>query len=283
VPSSGSRPSTQLLPQGRRCKAGAGPLTFPLVLSYHAVSDDWPAALAVTPADLDAQLRLLVARGYRGATFEAIATGRARGRVVAVTFDDAFASVFELARPILGRAGLPGTVFVPTGFAGGEQLLEWPGIDGWRAGPHRGELRPMDWDDLGRLAAEGWEVGSHTVTHPRLTALDDEALREELVGSKAACEAALNRPCATIAYPYGDHDRRVVAAAAAAGYVGGCTLPARTHRATPLRWPRVGVYREDGMARFRVKVAPAVRRARRSRGWAAVEAAQRAVLRVTSP
>lgn len=258
-------------------------MSTPLVLSYHAVSDDWPAALAVTPADLEAQLRLLVARGYRGATFEAIAAGRASGRVVAVTFDDAFASVLELALPILRRAGLPGTVFVPTGFADGDRLLEWPGVDRWLAGPHRDELRPMDWDDLGRLAAEGWEVGSHTVTHPRLTQLGDDALLEELVASKAACEATLGRPCATIAYPYGDHDERVVAATAVAGYRGACTLPGRLHRTTPLRWPRVGIYREDGVGRFRLKVAPAMRRARRSRGWAAVEAAQRAVLRVTSP
>jgi peptidoglycan/xylan/chitin deacetylase (PgdA/CDA1 family) len=256
-------------------------VTSPLVLSYHAVSESWPAALAVTPADLDAQLRLLVARGYRGARFEDIATGRARGRVVAVTFDDAFRSVHELARPILRRAGLTGTVFVPTAFPGGAGPLHWPGIDQWLDGPYAEELRPMDWDELGRLAGEGWEVGSHTVTHPRLTTLAGEELDEELAGSRRACAEGLGRPCRTLAYPYGDHDARVVAAAAAAGYTAACTLPARLHRPEPLRWPRVGVYHDDGLRRFRLKVAPAVRRARGSRGWAAVSAAQRTVLRTT--
>jgi len=36
-----------------------------LVLCYHAISDRWPADLAVTPAQLERQLGYLVGRGYR--------------------------------------------------------------------------------------------------------------------------------------------------------------------------------------------------------------------------
>src|SRR5687768_15757937 len=91
-----------------------------LVLCYHAVSAEWPAKIAVTPDRLEEQLRLLLRRGYRGATFTEAATAPANGRFLAVTFDDAYRSVLKHAFPIMSRLGLPGTVFVPTNFAGSE-------------------------------------------------------------------------------------------------------------------------------------------------------------------
>ncbi|MGH2745420.1 MAG: hypothetical protein ACRDN8_23605, partial [Thermoleophilaceae bacterium] len=68
-------------------------------------------------------------------------------------------------------------------------------------------------------------------------------------------------------YPYGEHDERVVAAAASAGYTAGATLPARLHPSSPLRWPRIGVYRVDDLRRFRAKISPTLRSLRGSRAW----------------
>jgi peptidoglycan/xylan/chitin deacetylase (PgdA/CDA1 family) len=238
-----------------------------LVLCYHAVSERWPAPLSVTPANLEQQLGLLVARGYRGVTFGEIASGRAEGRVMCVTFDDAFRSVIERALPIMEELGVPGTVFAPTSFVGRPQPMAWPGIDQWLGGEYEPELACMSWDELGRLTAAGWEVGSHTRTHPRLTQIAGEQLRAELEGSRADCEEGMGEPCTTLAYPYGDWDARVASAAEAAGYAAACTLPARLHRAAPLSWPRVGVYHADDMRRFKLKVSPAMRRVRSMRVW----------------
>src|SRR5688572_14000053 len=88
-----------------------------LVLGYHAVSRTWPAPLAVTPDALRQQLELLVRAGYRGATFHDAVTSPPEAKTLVVTFDDAYASVAELARPVLEALGLPGTVFVVTDFA----------------------------------------------------------------------------------------------------------------------------------------------------------------------
>jgi peptidoglycan/xylan/chitin deacetylase (PgdA/CDA1 family) len=230
-----------------------------LVLCYHAVSRSWPAALAVTPARLDAQLRWLVRRGYRGVTFRAaLEDPAAAGRRVAVTFDDAFRSVHDLALPILDRLGLPATVFVPTAFPG-DASLAWAGVEGWLAGPHAAELTPLSWDELRALGRHGWEVGSHTVSHPRLTQLPDAPLAAELRDSRRACETALQAECASIAYPYGDVDARVVAAARAAGYAHGAALPAAPHRPRALEWPRVGVYHGDAGWRFALKASRTLR------------------------
>lgn len=235
-----------------------------LVLCYHAVSERWDADLSSTPRQLREQLELLVRRGYRGTTFTDAVTRPQRGRVVAVTFDDAFRSVLDLAKPILDSLGLPATVFAVADFAASGRPLSWPGVEHWADGTHAGELAGLGWAELRALGEQGWEVGSHTCSHPRLTRLDDGALRRELEDSRTALEQALGRPCRSVAYPYGDVDPRVVAATAAAGYATAAALPARLHRPDPLEWPRVGVYHPDSLRRFRVKVSPAVRRLRQA-------------------
>jgi peptidoglycan/xylan/chitin deacetylase (PgdA/CDA1 family) len=239
-----------------------------LVLCYHALSERFPAAMSVTPANFERQLGLLKRAGYRGVTFEE-AVSASSGRVVAITFDDAYLSVLQLAKPMLDSVGYPATVYAPTAYLDTpEQPLKWDGIDRWHGGEHERELLPMSWEQLGELAELGWEIGSHTCRHPHLDRVADDAeLRAELVESKATVEERLGRPCTTLAYPYGEYDERVVAAAGAAGYAAAGTLPARLHPARPLAWPRVGIYRGDDERRFRLKVSPVVRRLRASRIW----------------
>jgi peptidoglycan/xylan/chitin deacetylase (PgdA/CDA1 family) len=247
-----------------------------LVLCYHALSDRWPAALSTTPGRFEAQISLLARRGYRGVTFLDAARGSDAGRAVAITFDDAYRSVLELARPILDRFGMPATVFVSTAFAGAQSPMSWEGIDRWLSTEHSGELMPMSWDELGQLVEAGWEIGSHTRTHARLTALDDRALDEELVGSREDLRRALGLTCRSLAYPYGDHDRRVVERTRAAGYEAAGTLPARLPRGNdPHAYPRIGIYRRDDGWRFRLKVSPPLRRVRAGRVWGLLDAARR--------
>lgn len=245
-----------------------------LVLCYHAISDSWPADLSTTPALLEAQLSLLLERGYRPSTFEQAVAAPAGSHTFAVTFDDAYRSVLERAHPIMERLGVPGTVFVPTDFAGSARPMAWQGIDQWLGGPHEPELLCLGWDELRDLAASGWEIGSHTCSHPHLTALDDATLARELTGSRAAMEEGMGQPCRSIAYPYGDVDERVIEATRAAGYEMGASLPRRLGSTDPLDWPRIGVYGCDEIRRFKLKVSPALRRARGSGAWARLAAAR---------
>ena len=235
-----------------------------MVLCYHAVSPRWATALAVSPTAFDAQIHHLVRHGWRPTTFSDAVVSTRPGKLLAITFDDAFASVKALAWPILRDYGAVATVFAPTAFMDGHTALDWAGIDEWRHTADADELRAMDWDDLAELAAAGWEVGSHTCTHPHLTELDDETLAHELRESRATCAAHLGQPCRSIAYPYGDMNPRVVAATAAAGYEAGARLSRDLRPSGPLSFPRVGVYHLDDWSRFRVKTSGAVRRLRAS-------------------
>jgi peptidoglycan/xylan/chitin deacetylase (PgdA/CDA1 family) len=258
-------------------------VTDVLVLCYHAVSEDWGSDLAVTPARLSSQLQRITGQGYRGATFHEAVHSPPAAKTVAVTFDDAYRSVIELGLPILERFGLPGTVFVPTAFTGTEAPMAWPEIEDWHGGPHASELVPMSWAELARLAAAGWEIGAHTRTHPHLTELDDATLDAELQASREDCESNLRMPCRSFAYPFGEEDERVVRATGEAGYSAACTLPATLRPASPLRWPRVGVYRDDDARRFRLKTAPLILRLRASRWWRIPNAAWRAKEAVRRP
>ena len=203
-----------------------------IALCYHAVSQTWPAELSVTPENLSAQLEQLAKRGYRGVTFSEMALGEVEGNCVAVTFDDGYRSNFRLARPILERLEMPGTLYVPTDYVGGGPM-SWAGIDHWLGSEHEGELVPVSWEEARELADAGWEIGSHTKSHPRLTEVSDQQLERELVDSRLTCERMLERPCRSIAYPYSDYDERVVAAAERAGYATGATVPERLLAPSP--------------------------------------------------
>jgi peptidoglycan/xylan/chitin deacetylase (PgdA/CDA1 family) len=247
-----------------------------LILCYHGVSDDWPTDYVVAPADLERQIEHLLARGYRGVTFAEAARG-APGRVMAVTFDDAYASIVDRAYPILARLGVPGTVFVPTDFPDRREPMFWPGMERWFDGPHEHELLPASWHQLQRLAEAGWEVASHTRSHPKLTSLSDADLRAELAGSRSALIQQIGGSCGSLAYPFGTYDDRVVRFARSAGYTAAGTLVARISARSPMAIPRIGIYRGEGMGIFRLKVSPTIRRLRpQTPGSSFVTAASRA-------
>jgi peptidoglycan/xylan/chitin deacetylase (PgdA/CDA1 family) len=224
-----------------------------LVLAYHAVSETWPKSITVTPRDLEAQLSYFVRRGYRGMTLSDALTAPRHPRTLVVTFDDAFRSVLTLAFPILSRLALPGTVYVPTAYPDSDMPLAWEGYDDWVGTPHEHELACLSWDELRALRSSGWEIGSHTDLHPRLTTLDDASLERELQVSREKCEWELKEPCYSFAYPYSDYDSRVVEATREAGYLLATTIAHRSAPSLPLQWPRVIVNRSETVRRVRLR------------------------------
>jgi peptidoglycan/xylan/chitin deacetylase (PgdA/CDA1 family) len=252
----------------------------PLIVAYHAVSSSWRSPLAITESALRSQLEYLHRSGYVGLTF-ADAERRTRDgtlprRSVVVTFDDGYASNL-LAAPILAEFGYPATVFVVTGFTDSGAALSWYGIEDEQQSA-AAELRPLTWGELADLRADGWEIGSHTVTHPLLPGLSGQELREQLEQSRASIADRLGG-CETLAYPYGVADARVADAARAAGYLAACVLTGAHFTDEPYRRPRVGLGATDTGGRLRLKVsgvglgfrrspvALAIRRARRRRSW----------------
>ena len=230
-----------------------------LVLCYHAVSERWPEKFSVTPAALEQHVTHLLRHGYRGTTFEGALAAAPGERVVAVTFDDAYRSVHELALPLLERLGVPATVFAITRLAETGAPVD-VALGDWAGTEHEPELRSMTWAELRTLAGRGWEVGSHTRTHAKLSTLPDAELADELAGSREDVARGMGRPCGSLAYPYGDFDARVARAAAAAGYERAATLfPGAPRDPRPLEWPRVGINQHHTPRAVRIKTSATVR------------------------
>jgi peptidoglycan-N-acetylglucosamine deacetylase len=68
------------------------------------------------------------------------------------------------------------------------------------------------------LQALGMEIGSHTVTHPRLSEIRDDAALQELRESRDALENMLGQPVTSFCYPEGKHRRGLGRLVRAAGY-----------------------------------------------------------------
>jgi len=224
-----------------------------LVLCYHAISPAWTASLAVTPDAFERQLTFLSRAGWASSTFTEVIRRPPTRRTVVVTFDDAFGSVRAYAKPVLDRLGMVATVFAPTDYITAQQPLGWPGLDTWLTTPFASELTPMSWDELGNLADQGWEIGSHTCSHPLLTRLSDAAADEELERSRQECRDRLGRDATALAYPYGDFSERIAARARHAGYEAAATLSWPTGTIDHYCCPRIGIYRRDTARRFRLK------------------------------
>src|SRR5438874_85583 len=138
----------------------------PLVLLYHSVVERPSNGLEITPELLHRQIVSLLARGLSPVTVsEAL---QRRDGHFAVTFDDASLSIRQRALPVLRELGVPATAFVPPPSAASPGMLTI--------------------DDLSALVENGWEIGSHGVTHRCLTELDDAQLQKELEVSRMSID-----------------------------------------------------------------------------------------------
>ncbi|HEY6549848.1 MAG TPA: polysaccharide deacetylase family protein [Solirubrobacterales bacterium] len=240
-----------------------------VILCYHAVSPSWESFLAVEPDRLRAQARHLLRRGYRPKTLSQALSEPLDERTFVVTFDDGYRSNLELGLPVLQALGVPATVFVPT------DLIDEAGLFECLPEEHmpvdEEELRCMSWDEVRSLADAGWEIGSHTCTHPHLTQVDDRQLAFELRRSREVCEERLQRRCESIAYPFGSHDERVMSATGEAGYRYAVTLETRLFQPIdgrgPLDLPREGIFRETRLPKYLLNTSRLVRRVRLSRWY----------------
>ncbi|MFP4276833.1 MAG: polysaccharide deacetylase family protein [Wenzhouxiangella sp.] len=171
-----------------------------VVLVYHHVSESTPASTSVTPARFAAHLDYLDGEGFAVWPVErllAAVIDRAEAvpeRVVAITFDDAYASVYETAWPMLKERGWPFAVFVNT-----------DAIDAGHA-PY------MDWDALRELHADGVTIGNHSASHAHLIAREPgesgsawrARVRADLDQARQRIGEEIGAIPDLFAYPYGE-------------------------------------------------------------------------------
>ena len=232
---------------------GAAPIT---VLTYHRVDHDPADYNAISPEIFDRQMACLK-KHYRvigvRELLEILRSGQNLERSVVITFDDGYRDNLTNAAPILRKHGLPACFFLSSGFIGTD-----------RAFPHdlqrlgRG-VPTLSWDEVWELRRQGFDIGSHTVNHTRLSECDDELLRHEIEESKVELERHLAEPVPFFSYPFGlerDFSSAAHRVVKAAGYACCFTCYGGLNNPTvdPYAIRRLGVANADDQLSLRVWV-----------------------------
>jgi peptidoglycan/xylan/chitin deacetylase (PgdA/CDA1 family) len=169
------------------------------ILIYHSISDA-SGPTCISPEVFADQIDALAGYGYRAVPISVFAAWHAGEteidpRSVVITFDDGFADFALQAFAKLNKTQWPATIFLPSGKMGG--LEDW-------AGGETSPPRPLlQWEQVADLARDGVEFGSHSVSHPDLTALTLTDLRYQLQHSRDAIAEHTGRTPTSFAAPYG--------------------------------------------------------------------------------
>jgi peptidoglycan/xylan/chitin deacetylase (PgdA/CDA1 family) len=209
------------------------------ILMYHKIAPRPPRVrlkgLYVAPDRFALQLAELTQGGFVSCgPAEACQNGVSSSRV-ALTFDDGFRNVFQNAMGPLAQHGWRAMQFLVANCIG--QLNQWDLRDGETPEPLMDAAEVRDW-----LGA-GHTIGSHSLSHARLTRLTLRDAREEIFASKKKLEDAFGVPVEHFCYPYGDWSEPVRELVLEAGYRTACTTQfgVNTPATPPLTLHRIAV------------------------------------------
>ena len=188
-----------------------GPETVivPIILYHRIDISPINSQYYVAPSKFEEEMKLLHDWGYQTITTELLIKAITEGtdlppRPLVITFDDGHLNNYTTAFPIMQKYGFTGVVYIVSNYMGADQF--------------------MNADQIKEMAAAGWEVGSHSVSHSNLIVLEPGRQRYEVVESRRILEKALGVPVLTIAYPFGISNSGVIDYAHFAGYIGGMSL-----------------------------------------------------------
>ena len=217
------------------------------ILMYHVIAPAPSGApypgLYVSPARFAAHMAYLDRHRYHVVTLQQVWSHWHGGtklpsKPVVISFDDGFRNWYTHAYPVLRKHGWVGTMNLA-----GNHLSRTGGRDGW----------------VRKLVAAGWELDSHTLSHPDLTRLGARSLRREVAGSRSMLRKRFHVPVNFFCYPSGRYDARVIAAVRDAGYLGATTtIEGAAVPSERFTLRRVRVNGGDGAASLGAKLASAL-------------------------
>jgi peptidoglycan/xylan/chitin deacetylase (PgdA/CDA1 family) len=194
--------TAQLTPTRKWLYHPPGDLAVPILLYHHVAASDTPRRYYVSPADFEAQISSLYDWGYTAIPLSLLVDALLNGaelppRPVVITFDDGYRDVYQNALPVMQHYGFVGSLFV---------IVDQIGVGGY-----------LNTRQIAELVEQGWELGSHSQTHPNLRK-PGVSLEKEIAGSRDTLEALLDLPVRSFSYPYGSATAAIVQAVKDAGY-----------------------------------------------------------------
>ena len=188
---------------------GPDAIKVPILMYHHVEIAPIDSPYRVSASRFEEELKLLHDWEYTtittGMLVKAITEGASLPpRPVIITFDDGNLDNYTNAFPIMQKYGFTGVLYIVSARLQSEGYLNV--------------------DQIKEMAAAGWEIGSHSVSHPApgyLNSISPEQLRYEVVQSRLDLETALNLPVLTFAYPSGEVNGDIVDYVKFAGYIAG--------------------------------------------------------------
>jgi peptidoglycan/xylan/chitin deacetylase (PgdA/CDA1 family) len=226
------------------------------ILMYHCVQDS-PKGLHYVPAAIFRDHVVhLAKKGYRSVTVRQLRNGWPEilngPKTVVLTFDDLWASHIDHCLPVLKEHGFVGTFFVPTGFIKMHRYRSdnWPFVFNSELG---------SWKDVETLKASGMEIGCHSHTHPKMSALSRRQAEEEIGKSTRILSERLNEPIESFCFPFGkpgSYASWIIRMLPEFGYTTACTTRwGRPNLKSDLfELPRIEINGWDNIHRFRRKL-----------------------------
>lgn len=216
------------------------------ILTYHKIDPRREIGInSLSPENFRLQLQFLHENGYQTVTFKEILEQKELPpKPVILSFDDAYASVFDFAAPLMQEFNMRGIIFVISGFIGK--------ANSWDANLGGLTFNHMNCRQLTTLVAEGWEVGAHTVTHRSLVHLSKNNVTKECLLAKDMLEQKLETAVVAFAYPFGQQNAAIRKAVAAAGYIFACAGAFHPDHGPRdlLKLPRYSVYQFESSAQL---------------------------------
>ncbi len=184
-----------------------------VILQYHHVDDSTPGATSTSRSLFEAQIKMiqdleLDVVPLLSGTRQALAGELEDKSQVAITFDDAYESVYSAAAPILERSNLPYTIFVNTDAIGSRGY--------------------MTWDELRELGSQDHvTIANHSTDHAHMARRSNEPedqwqarVNRSLDEAQKVLKDRLGAEEPMFAYPYGEFDEALEAKLADRGWLG---------------------------------------------------------------
>lgn len=221
-----------------------------VILEYHHVETDTPPSTSVTPETFEKHLAYLAENDFKVWSLKRILSRLEAGeplpeRTVALTFDDAYQSVYTEVYPRLAERGWPFTVFVSTHYID----------EGYRG--------YMDWDQIREVAEDNAAIGNHSRSHPHMARPRQgesrsawlDRVRGEIRQAQKRLAAEIDDPVRIFAYPFGEFSAPVKAIVADMDFYGVGQHSGAVGRDSDLTAaPRFPLAGETDLADFATKV-----------------------------
>lgn len=218
-----------------------------IILMYHIINNpETPEEVryACPPECFDKHMQQLKSNGFNPVSLDQIEQHLLfdkplPDKAVAITLDDGFEDNYTHAFPILAKHNIPATIFLISG------LID--STNKWMSSRAYSQRNMLNWQQISVMDQQLISFGAHTVTHPKLTELDNALADCEIRSSKKTIEDKLGKACKHFAYPYGLFNTDNRNSAEAAGFSLACSTRSgfNDSQRDPFSLHRIEVYGDD--------------------------------------